>query len=74
MGDVKECPHTSTGFPPFTKRAECSEPGYEYEWDRVQRERKEGDPKYLGKFFRSHVVKRMTSLEYARDFYRDRVR
>lgn len=55
--------------PLFIKRAECSEPGYEYEWDRVQRERKEGHPKYLGKFFRLVTIRKMTSLEYARDMY-----
>lgn len=40
-------------------------PGHEYEWDRVQRERKEGDPKYLGKYYR-HVERlpRPTNQEY----------
>ena len=55
--------------PLFIKRAECYNPNYEYEWDRVQRERREGNPKYLGGHFRPITIRRMTSIEYAVDMY-----
>lgn len=34
------------------ERPECKEPGYEFIWQRVQRERAEKHPKYLGGKFR----------------------
>lgn len=58
------CPYTNTGLPPFQNKLE---PGHEYEWTRVQRERKEGDPKYLGKFFRPFIVQRPTNQEMLYD-------
>jgi hypothetical protein len=45
---IKEYPWTSTGLKPNAVRPECKLPGYEFTWDRVQRERKEGHPKYKG--------------------------
>ena len=55
--------------PLFIKKVECDEPGYEYEWDRVKHERKEGHPKYLGGHYRSFIIRHVTSREYYRDLY-----
>ncbi len=48
----------------WCKKAECEEPDYEDEWSRVQRMRKEGDPKCLGGRFTKYSTARRSSGEY----------
>jgi len=50
-------PYTSTGMPPFKTDPKCLEEGFEYEWDRVLRMRKEKDPLIKGGMNRKTLEK-----------------